>query len=158
MGREPLASEKCVPSAEKGAAVSSRSVPNRSIFGFWYMVSPTDSTAESGNHHASRFRPYDDPKIPAARSSVNRCGSLRLPSDVEICQGNERPDMLVGITQCLAGILHPRVGEEFPSSSSHSYADERPVDAMRCKQARERDGSNEALRADNTMACRANQR
>src|SRR5690349_6709319 len=57
IGSEPLASENGVESAENGAAVRSRRVPNRSSFGFWYMVSPVDPAAESGNHHASQPRP-----------------------------------------------------------------------------------------------------
>jgi hypothetical protein len=57
IGNEPLASEKGIASAENGAAVSSRSVPNRSSFGFSYMVSPAGSPAESGNDYASRLRP-----------------------------------------------------------------------------------------------------
>ena len=88
-GSDPLASDIEVPGMANGAAVSCRSVPNRSSCGFSYIGSPRGLTAEIGKWYARLFREHDAVEAPLAAPLRQPDRPKNPNSDFALPQANE---------------------------------------------------------------------
>src|SRR5690349_6709321 len=121
------------------------------VFGTWCLrwilrlslaittpVSPDRKTNRISRRHCRTF---------------TRSARLSLPADVQVGEGNEVPDMIVGVADNLPSILDPRMRQEFVRRSSDAHAHQRPFDPVPDEESGESHRSNQTLRPDHPVVC-----